>query len=138
MTSKLNPYITFPGTAREAMTFYKDVLGGTLEIMTFEDAGAGEGLPDPKQVMHASLETAKGFALMASDQPPGMDHTPGNNIAVSLSGEDDADLRGYWEKLSADGTVTMPLEKQLWGDEFGMCTDRFGITWMVNISQPAG
>ena len=135
MASKLNPYLAFPGTARDAMTFYESVLGGTLTLTTFEDAGAGEGLPDPKQVMHAHLETPKGFTLMASDLAPGMQHAPGNNISISLSGDDEAELRGYWEMLSADGTVVMPLERQMWGDVFGMCTDRFGITWMVNISQ---
>ncbi|HEV2891444.1 MAG TPA: VOC family protein [Frankiaceae bacterium] len=137
MASRLNPYLAFPGTAREAMTFYESALGGTLEIVTFEDAGAQDA-PDPKQVMHARLETAKGFTLMASDLPPGADHVAGTNVAVSLSGDDEAELRGYWDALSADSTITMPLEKQMWGDVFGSCTDRFGIHWMVNISQPAG
>ena len=85
--------------------------------------------------MHGMLETTSGFTLMGSDTPPGMDHSPGNNIAVSLSGDDADELRGYWEKLSAGGTVSVPLATQMWGDEFGMCTDQFGITWMVNIVQ---
>ena len=72
--------------------------------------------------------------LMAADTPPGMDHNPGTNITVSLSGDDADDLRGYWEKLSAGGTVSVPLEKQMWGDEFGALKDRFGINWMVNIA----
>src|SRR5215211_7816717 len=58
------------------------------------------------------------------------------NIAVSLSGDDADELRGYWEKLSSGGSVSVPLEKQMWGDEFGMCVDRFGVAWMVNITQP--
>jgi PhnB protein len=62
-----------------------------------------------------------------------MDHTPGSNISVSLSGDDDAELRGYWDRLSASGTVTVPLEKAAWGDSFGMCTDGYGVTWLVNI-----
>jgi PhnB protein len=65
-----------------------------------------------------------------------MEHNPGNNFSVSLSGEDVAELQGYWEKLSTGGSVSVPLEKQMWGDVFGMCTDRFGISWMVNISEP--
>jgi PhnB protein len=86
--------------------------------------------------MHAQLETDRGFTLMASDSPPGMERTAGDNIALSLSGEDADELRGYWEKLSNGGTVTVPLEKQMWGDEFGMCKDQFGVPWMVNITQP--
>ncbi len=49
--------------------------------------------------------------------------------------KDDA-LRGYWEKLSAGGNVQMQLETQMWGDTFGMCTDKFGLPWMVNITEP--
>lgn len=132
MTSRLNPYINFPGNAREAMEFYNYVLGGTLVVNTFGEFG-GE-TPNPDGVMHAQLETDGGFVLMASDLPPGMEHDAGSNIAISLSGDNSEELRAYWERLSAGGTVTMPLEKQMWGDEFGMCTDRFGISWMVNIS----
>ncbi|MEV6986615.1 VOC family protein [Sphaerisporangium sp. NPDC051017] len=87
-------------------------------------------------MMHGQLETASGYTLMASDTPPGMTRNPGDNISISLSGDDTGELRGYWEKLSAGGTVQVPLEKQMWGDEFGMCVDRFGIGWMVNITQP--
>jgi PhnB protein len=85
--------------------------------------------------MHSQLETDNGFTLMASDTPTGMQRNPGDTITISLSGDDADALRGYWEKLSDGGTVTMPLEKQMWGDEFGMCTDKFGIPWMVNITQ---
>lgn len=75
--------------------------------------------------MHAILETDRGFTLMANDPPPGTELQAGTNFAVSLSGDDADDLRGYWEKLSAGGAVQMPLEKQAWGDTFGMCTDKF-------------
>ena len=85
--------------------------------------------------MHAMLETDHGFTLMASDTPPGSQQTRGDNITISLSGEDADELRGYWQKLSDGGSVTMPLEKQMWGDEFGMCVDRFGVPWMVDIVQ---
>jgi PhnB protein len=75
---------------------------------------------------------------MESDTGPGMGEVePSTSITISLSG-DDQDLRGYWEKLADGGTVTMPLEKQMWGDEFGMCVDRYGTSWMVNIGQPQG
>jgi len=87
--------------------------------------------------MHGQLETDAGYTIMASDTAPGMEAMPISNGTVSLSGDDGAQLRGYWKKLSRGGEVTMPLEKQMWGDEFGQCTDKFGISWMVNIGQPA-
>lgn len=133
MASRLNPYLNFPGTCREAMQFYESVFGGTLEIMTFADAGA-EGMPNPDQVMHARLESPSGYTLMASDLPPGEEHRPGTSVALSLSGDDAEELRRYWSALSADGTVQMPLERQMWGDDYGACTDRFGVHWMVDIA----
>ncbi|MGW1677168.1 VOC family protein [Saccharopolyspora sp. NPDC002376] len=132
MSSRLNPYISFDGTAQQAMEFYQGVFGGNLRTSTYGDSGIGEA-GEADKIMHAMLENDRGFALMAADVPAGTEHKPGNNISVSLSGDDDAELRGYWEKLSTDGIVAVPLEKQMWGDVFGMCTDRFGITWMVDI-----
>ena len=132
MPSRLNPYINFDGDAREAMEFYRDVLGGELVINTFGEYGSDDPAIADK-TMHAQLESDLGFTLMASDSMPDQPATPGGNISVSLSGEEGDKLRGYWEKLSDGGNVMMPLEKQMWGDEFGMCTDRFGVPWMVNI-----
>ena len=135
MAARLNPYVSFAGNAREAVEFYEKVFGGTLRVNTFGEFGN----TDPaiaNQVMHAMLETDSGFTLMAADLPPGETLKPGHNITISLSGDTDKELRGYWEQLSEGGTVTMPLAKQMWGDEFGMCVDRFGIPWMVNITQP--
>jgi PhnB protein len=71
---------------------------------------------------------------MAADVPNRMEYQAGTNFSMSLSGENDAELRGYFEKLSNGGAVTMPLEKASWGDTFGMCTDKFGTSWLVNIS----
>ncbi|MEV0903075.1 VOC family protein [Actinoplanes sp. NPDC049802] len=135
MTSRLNPYLAFNGNAREAIEFYQSIFGGDLSISTFGEFGA----PDPAiagQVMHARLDTPQGYTLMVSDTPPGMSHSPGDNITVSLSGDDGDELRKAWEALSAGGTISVPLEKQMWGDEFGQLVDRFGIPWMVNIAQP--
>jgi PhnB protein len=130
MASKLNPYLQFRDNAREAMTYYQSVFGGDLTINTFSEyGGQGDG------VMHAQLESPNGFTLMASDTPEGMEYAgPGGNITISLSGDDDDALRGYWEKLADGGKVNMPLEKQMWGDEFGMCIDQYGVAWMVNIA----
>ena len=137
MTSRLNPYISFSGNARQAMEYYHSVFGGQLALSTYGETGA-EGTPFADQIMHGMLETDKGFTLMCADSPPGSELKPGNNMAVSLSGDDSDDLRGYWEKLSDGGTVEVALERQMWGDVFGMCTDRFGVSWMVNISEPQG
>ena len=134
MASRLNPYISFDGNARQAMDFYKGVFGGSVALNTFGESGAQDS-SNADKIMHSMLETDSGFTLMGADTPPGMEHNPGNNIAVSLSGDDANELRGYWEKLSDGGTVLVALEKQMWGDEFGMCVDQFGVNWMVNISQ---
>jgi PhnB protein len=132
MASRLNPYLNFNGNARQAFEFYKSVFGGTLTINTFGSLGAADS-PDADLVMHANLETDAGYALMGADVPGHLGYQAPAGFAVSLSGEDAEPLRGYWDKLSAKGAVTMPLAKQVWGDEFGMCVDEFGIPWMVNI-----
>ncbi len=135
MATRLNPYLSFPGNARDAMEFYKGVFGGTLVMNTFGEFGSDDAAYADK-IMHGQLETDSGFTLMGADNPPGTEHSPGNNFAVSLSGDDADALRSYWSKLSEGGSVSVPLEKQMWGDEFGMCSDRFGIAWMVNIGAP--
>ncbi|MFD3557855.1 VOC family protein [Streptomyces goshikiensis] len=133
MGSQLTPYIAFDGNARQAMEFYHEILGGKLELGTFGDFGSQES-PDPDKIMHSTLSTADGFTLMAWDVPERVPFNPGTNVALYLGG-DDAKLRGYFEKLSVGGTVAMPLKKQIWGDEAGTLVDRFGITWMFNITQ---
>ncbi len=135
MASRLNPYISFDGEAREAMEFYRGVFGGDLVLNTFGEFGAAD-TPFADKVMHAMLETPTGYTLMASDTPPGMQHRSGSAITISLSGDDAEVLRGYWDGLSADGTVDLPLETQMWGDTFGQCTDKFGVSWMINIAGP--
>jgi len=136
VTSRLNPYLSFADTARQALEFYREVFGGELVVSTYGEAGGAEG-PDADKVMHGQLETPAGYTLMASDAPTGMEHSAGSSISISLSGDDDA-LRGYFTELAEGGTVTVPLERQAWGDEFGMCVDRFGTAWLVNVSPPAG
>jgi PhnB protein len=136
--SVLNPYLNFGDNARQAMEFYRDVFGGELKLNTFGEYG-DPSAPGADNIMHAQLETENGFTLMASDAPPGMDLDEGSGkISISLSGDDEQELRGYWDKLSEGGTVTMPFEKQMWGDLFGMCTDKFGVPWMVDVVQPQG
>jgi PhnB protein len=133
MTSRLNPYLSFSGNGREALEFYQSVFGGELVVNTFGDFGGDPSIAD--KVMHGQLDTPAGYTLMASDLAPGMPFNPGTTITISLSGDDQDELSGYFTKLAEGGTVTMPLEKQMWGDVFGQLTDRFGVGWMVNITQ---
>lgn len=136
MQSKLNPYLGFKENAREAMEFYKDVFGGKLEAHTFKEYNASEDPSEDNKVMHSMLEADNGITFMAADTPNRMEYRPGTNMSMSLSGDNEAELSGYFEKLSAGGTVTMPLSKAPWGDTFGMVNDKFGISWMVNIAGP--
>lgn len=135
MASRLNPYLNFDGNARQAMEFYAGVFGGSLHLSTFADLGAQDA-PDSEKIMHGKLDTEAGYTIMAADLPTGMEFQGMQGFGVSLSGDDADRLRGYWEKLSADGSVTMPMREQVWGDEFGMCTDKFGVPWLVNIAKP--
>ena len=136
MSTRLNPYLSFHDSAREAMTFYKSVFGGELTISTFGDYHASEDPAEQDKVMHSQLETPDGLVLMGADTPNGMEYRPQAGVSVSLSGDDEQRLRGYWEQLSDNGTVVMPFEKAPWGDTFGMCVDRFGTSWMVNATAP--
>ena len=134
MESKLNPYLNFRDNAREAMEFYRTVFGGKLQSSTFKEFHASQDSSEDNLIMHSVLEADNGISFMASDTPNRMEYRPGTNMSMSLSGDNDAELTGYFEKLSAGGTVTMPLEKAPWGDSFGMCTDKFGVQWLVNIT----
>jgi PhnB protein len=142
MASRLNPYLSFAGNAREALEFYRDVLGGELSIMTFEEGGLPHAEGEGNKVMHGQLETPSGYTLMAADAVEGTPGQVASGVQISLSGDVSADdeLSGYYERLLAGGgTQIEPLVTAPWGDKFGMLTDRFGIVWMVNIAgEPRG
>ena len=137
MQTRLNPYLSFKDNTRDAMEFYRTVFGGKLDMQTFKELNASQDPSEDDKIMHSQLEADNGITLMASDTPDRMEYKPGNNFNMSLSGDNEAELRGYFEKLAAGGTVTMPLEKAIWGDTFGMCVDKFGVQWLVNISPPS-
>jgi PhnB protein len=132
MTVNVNPYLTFDGNCREAMEYYKTVLGGELTVNTFGEFGGDPAIAD--KVMHAMLIGGKG-ALMASDTAPGMPFNPGNTMTISVSGGAGDGLEDVWAKVSDGGQVFVPFEKQMWGDTFGQCVDKFGVPWMVNVAQ---
>jgi PhnB protein len=138
MAVRLNPYVNFRGQTREAMTFYQRVLDGELRMSTFEDFGASQDPSERNLIMHAQLEGGDGdLWLMGADVPERMPFQPGTNASsISLSGDDEAKLTRYFEALSEGGEITEPLKKAPWGDSFGMLRDRFGVSWLVNISAP--
>ena len=120
------------------MEFYHSVFGGDLTLSTFGEMHASEDPAEQDKIMHSVLTSSGGLVLMGSDTPQSRTFTPGGNGAVSLSGEDQAELRGYWDRLSDGGTILAPFERAPWGDLFGMCIDRFGVNWLVNVaSAPA-
>ena len=133
MPMNMNPYLSFRDNAREAMEFYHDVFGGTLESSTFGDMNMAEDPAEANKIMHSSLTTDNGFVLMASDTPSSMNLDEGSSYSISLSGNNGTELRRYWDKLLDGGQMTLPLEKAPWGDVFGMVTDRFGTSWMISI-----
>lgn len=130
----LNPYLTFIHRARPAMEFYSSVFGGELNLQTFKEAHAAQSSEQEDLIMHGQLITKDGMTLMASDDPESENES--RNVSIALSGEDEATLRSYWEKLTDGATVIAPLETAAWGDTFGMLTDKFGVRWLVNITAP--
>jgi PhnB protein len=134
MQSRLDPYLSFRDNARQAMEFYQSIFGGKLAMNTFEEFNASEDPSEADKIMHSMLEAENGISFMAADTPNQMEYQPGANISMSLSGDNENELSEYFDKLSKDGEITMPLEKAPWGDTFGMCTDQFGVAWMVNIT----
>ena len=133
MPSHLNPYLNFRGNTRQVMEFYKTVFGGKLSFSTFGEFHASVDPNEVDKIMHSTLEVDNGISFFAADTPNHMEHTPGDNISMSLSGDDHEELSAYFKKLSAGGKISAPLEKAPWGDTFGMCTDKYGINWLVNI-----
>lgn len=138
MEATLTPYLNFDGNTAEAMKYYHSILGGELTMQTFAEANMAENPKEKDRIVHASLKS-EGLSLMASDSQ--MDRPPkfGDNIHMSISGQNGDKLTKVFNELAKGGKVDMPLAKQFWGDTFGMLTDKFGVHWMVNITaQPQG
>lgn len=127
----LNPYLAFPGTSEAAMKFYQECLGGELTMQTF--AQSGQEVPDDykDKIMHSELKV-EGIQIMASDTMSNHTIIPGDNITLSIQLTDLQEEETIFNKLAADGKVTMPLQDTFWGARFGMLIDQFGINWMLN------
>lgn len=134
MSSILNPYLNFNGNAKEAMEFYHGVFGGDLHVSTFAEGGMPHAEDEGHKIMHAQIVAPNGITIMASDTPSSWPYNPGTNIHCSLSGSDENELTGYWNKLGSGAKILQPLEQAPWGDQFGMLVDKYGIQWLVNIN----
>jgi PhnB protein len=134
-TSKptLTPYLNFNGTTGEAMKFYQSILGGELKMQTFGEAKMAKSPKEKDLIVHADLKNDS-LSLMASDGQPNQKVVFGDNIHMSIAGQDKGKLTEIFTKLGRGGKVDMPLAKQFWGDTFGMVTDKFGVHWMINIA----
>jgi PhnB protein len=131
--ARLIPSLRFEGNCREAMEFYKSCMGGELKLMTFADSPMSS--PETKdRIMHGYLDNDM-LSIIAGDTMPGNPMTRGNQVELCVTGSDEPHLKEMFAKLSAGGKITMPLEKQFWGDVFGMFTDRYGVGWMMNIGE---
>lgn len=133
MASRLNPYISFKDNARQALEFYHSVFGGKLDMTTFKQGGMSTDPNEENLIMHGMIEAENGMAFMAADTPKRMEFHQPAGISISLSGSDEDELRGYFDKLAAGGSITLPLDKAPWGDTFGMLVDKFGVSWMVDV-----
>lgn len=134
----LHPYLSFDGNAKEALTFYQEIFGGTLQIAAFGDYGVDAVPADG--VMHAELATDH-FVLFGSDDPTGAAGSwQGQRITLALMGDDpdaDAELATIWfARLAVGGTIGQPIAPQVWGDLYGQVTDRYGVSWMIDVAQP--
>lgn len=138
MAVKLNSYVNFNGQAREAMDFYQSIFGGEVFADKFSkyESAMPVAPEDRDKIMHAYLKGDDGIEIMSSDAMSNMPvpESKSSNMSLTLSGDDEDILRGYWEKLSDGATITAPLTKSPWGDVFGMLVDKYGVNWMVDIN----
>lgn len=132
----INPYLTFGGKCREAMTFYKECLGGELTFQTIGESPLAEKMaPQMKDnILHATL-TTKGATLMATDCVREVGLIQGNSISICLNCSSEEEIKSYYTKLSTGGIVNHPLENTFWGALFGDLTDKFGNHWLLNYTR---
>jgi PhnB protein len=137
MSTTLTAYLVFNSNCREAMTFYHDILGGDLKVMTMGEAPMKDQIPPEAKdlVMHAYLHTP-GFDLMASDGMVGQPPVNGDSVELALGVTTIEDAERLFSKLSAGGTIKMPLQETFWAHRYGQTADKFGIHWMVSYNKP--
>lgn len=148
MTITTTTHLNFPGTARAALDFYQSVFGGKVDATTYGQLGMPETAPDAQKVVFGRLTSPEGFDVMAYDVPGS---TPAEAVSISgtrreqgmtitdqpfflsVRGENLAEVARYWEGLSEGAVVIEPLAASEWSPGFGMLTDRFGVTWVLDV-----
>ena len=134
MTVATVTHLNFRGDARPALEFYRSVFGGELAMITYQDAHNVQSPAEADQLMWGQVAADNGFRIMAYDVPSTQPWDRGrNSFFVSVRGQDVAEVTELWQKLSAGGTVLAALAPAAWAPLYGMLTDRFGITWVVDV-----
>ena len=128
---KITPFLWFDHQAEEAANFYTPIFPNSKIIKVIR---YGKNSPGPAGSVMTVEFQLEGQTFVALNGGPIFKFTEALSFVVNCQSQDEVDR--YWEKLSASGNTTLPMQKQTWGDEFGMVVDKFGITWLVNISQP--
>ena len=134
--AQLAPYLTFNGQCREVMTFYKECLGGELNIQTMGESPMGDKTPAEAKnhIMHSTL-VAGDITLMASDMLGSGEWNVGTAITLCINCRSEEEIHRLFSKLSAGGKISHELKVEFWGAIFGMFTDKFGINWMLNYEK---
>ena len=133
----VTPHLNFRGQARAALSFYKDVFGGEQVVMTYGQMGQGSG-GEMEQVMWGQVASPDGFRIMAFDVLEPRPYDPGANaFFVSVRSASAAETRARWDALSAGATILQPIGEAPWSELYGMLTDRFGVTWIVDVEPAA-
>lgn len=137
MTITTAVHLNFRGQARDALAFYASAFGGHVVVVTYADAHAAERPEEAEHVMWGQVQSEAGFHVMAYDVPASRPYEPGTDpVFVSVRGDDADEIRGYWKALSSDAVVKAPLEPSSWAPLYGMVTDRFGVTWILDVTAP--
>jgi PhnB protein len=131
MPREITPYLIFDGACRDAMTFYEQVLGGTLDISTYGQTDPTAAAEDKDKVIHARLESGN-TVLMASDSGKGMPVRDGDDVWLSLQCGAPSEVDALYAELSVGGQTPQPPHDAFWGTRFAMLVDRFGVQWMLN------
>ena len=134
--TQINSYLTFGGNCREAMTFYKNCLGGELTLQTIGESPLADKMPPQMQegILHATL-TKGTLVLMASDMVGENGLTKGNAVSLMLNCSSENEIKTFYNSLSAGGQATHPLENSFWGALFGDLTDKFGNHWLLHFDK---